>query len=108
MSPEAPTRTNSQPAIAPKYPTSLRLSAITTYPLNSPTVHSDISNPTTPKPIAAGGSRDPPDPDANHPSKTSNEESKGHSPIQSNEIDSIGGTTSRGGNVRDSRHGQQP
>jgi len=58
-SPKAPQMTNSPPAVAPQHPTTPTLSAITTHSPNSPTVHSEIINPPTPKPIAAGGSRDP-------------------------------------------------
>ena len=93
MSREAPQMTNSPPAVAPQHPTTPPLSTITTHPPNSPTVHSDISNPATIKPIAAGGSRDPPVPDANHPGETTNEQDEGPSPKQPNEIDSTGGTT---------------
>ena len=92
--------TYSPPAIAPHNPTTPLLSTITSPPLNSPTVHFDISNPTTRKPIAAGGSQDPPVPDANHPGETSNERGEGFSPIQFNEIDSTGGTTHRCGKAR--------
>jgi len=93
--PEAPQMTNSPPAVAPHHPTTTPLSAIITYSPNSPTVHSDISNPATPKPIAAGGSRDLPVPDANYPSKSRNERGEGPSPKEPHQIDSTGGTTHR-------------
>ena len=96
--------TNSPPAVTPQNPTPHSQSAIATYPPNSPTVHSDISNPATPKPMAAGGSQDPPVPDANHPGETRNEWGEGASYKQPNEINSTGGTTSRHGKARRWRH----
>jgi len=87
-SPEAPQMTNSLPAVAPQNPTTPPLSAIPTHPPNSPAVHSDSSNPATPKPIPAAGCRHPAVPDANHPGTTSDDRGEWPRPIQSNEIDS--------------------
>jgi len=106
-SPEAPQMTYSPPAVASQNLTTPPLSAITTHPLNLPTVYSDIGNPATPNVIAAGGSRDPPVPNANHPGETINKLGEGPSPIQSNEIDSTGGTTRRRGKARRGRYGKK-
>jgi len=84
--PEPPQMTNSPPAVVPQQTTTIPLSVITTHPQNSPSVHSDISNPVSPNPIAAGGSRDPPVPDANHPGETTNEWGEWPSPKQPNKI----------------------
>jgi len=108
ISPEAPQMPNSPPAVAPQHPTTRSLSAITTHPLNSPTVHSDITNPANPKPIAASGSQDPPVSDANHRGETRNQQAEGPSPKQPNKIDSTGGTTCRCGKARRGRQGKKP
>jgi len=106
-SPEAPQMTNSPPAVSPHHSTTPSLSAITTHPPNSPTVHSDISNPATPKPIAAGGSRDPPVPDAYHPGANRNEQGKGPSLKEPNDIDSTVGTTDQRRKACHERHGKK-
>ena len=79
-SPQTLQMTNSPPTVAPQHPTTLPVSPITTHPPNLPTVYSDISNPATPKAIAASGSRDPPVPDANHHGETRNERGEGPAP----------------------------
>jgi len=94
---EALQMTNSPPAVTPDHPRTPYLSAITTYPQNLPTVHSDIRNSTTPKPIAAGTYRDPPAPNENHPGETRNERGEGPSTKEPKKIDSTGGTTCRRG-----------
>jgi len=99
--------TNSPPAVAPQQPTTPPLSAITTHPPNLPTVYSDLSNAATPKPIAAGGSRDPRVPHANHPGETRYKGDEGPSPKQPNKIDSKGGTSRRCGKARHGRHRKQ-
>jgi len=94
---EAPQMTNSPPAVAPQHPLTPTLSAITMPPPNSPTVHSDIGNLPTSKPIAACVSRYPPVPDANHPGETRNKLSKGPTSKHPKAMDSIGGITCRHG-----------
>jgi len=86
--------------MTPQHPTTHPLSAITYLTYNSPTIHSNVSSPATPKPIAAGGSSDHPVFDAKHPSENRSVPDKGASLKESNKIDSKGGSTRRYGNER--------